>query len=150
MRVIASLILAFAGFAAAFSPSSVGNLALRSSNARATSPRTLRCPCISRKQQQHRKHVRPPPQTQNQDKTLRLEIDVRRRIILTVLFGRCSIVMGGADRIPPGPKGRGPFTEEDKFKLPDGRVYVPGDAATDGLYGKSSLFPIVLLMCDLF
>ncbi len=45
--------------------------------------------------------------------------------------------MGGADRIPPGPKGRGPFTEEDKFKLPDGRVYVPGDPASEGLYGRS-------------
>eukprot|EP00291_Cryptomonas_curvata_P026527 CAMPEP_0172158962 /NCGR_PEP_ID=MMETSP1050-20130122/4682_1 /TAXON_ID=233186 /ORGANISM="Cryptomonas curvata, Strain CCAP979/52" /LENGTH=82 /DNA_ID=CAMNT_0012828449 /DNA_START=157 /DNA_END=405 /DNA_ORIENTATION=- len=45
--------------------------------------------------------------------------------------------MGGADRIPPGPKGRGPFTEEDKFKLPDGRVYVPGDAASDTLYGAA-------------
>jgi hypothetical protein len=44
--------------------------------------------------------------------------------------------MGGADRIPPGPKGRGPFTEEDKFKLPDGRVYVPGDAASESLYGR--------------
>jgi hypothetical protein len=50
-----------------------------------------------------------------------------------------SIVMGGADRIPPGPKGRGPFSEEDKFKLPDGRVYVPGDPASDVLYGASSM-----------
>ncbi len=54
---------------------------------------------------------------------------------MTLLVYFCSIVMGGADRIPPGPKGRGPFTEEDKFKLPDGRVYVPGDAASDSLYG---------------
>ena len=43
--------------------------------------------------------------------------------------------MGGADRIPAGPEGRGPFDQNDAFVLPDGRVYVPGDACTDDLYG---------------
>jgi hypothetical protein len=57
--------------------------------------------------------------------------------------------MGGADRIPPGPKGRGPFSEEDKFKLPDGRVYVPGDAATDSIYGRLFCRKSCLYQADL-
>lgn len=44
--------------------------------------------------------------------------------------------MGGADPTPPGPEGRGPFDQNDAFVLPDGRVYVPGDACTDDLYGE--------------
>ena len=39
--IVSSLIVVFAGVATAFSPSSIGQLALRS-NARATSSRTLR------------------------------------------------------------------------------------------------------------
>ena len=48
--------------------------------------------------------------------------------------------MGGADRIPDGPEGRGPFDAKDSFVLPDGRVYTPGDACTDGIYGETLRF----------
>ena len=63
-----------------------------------------------------------------------------RDVLITIFWS--SIVMGGADRIPPGPKGRGPFTPEDKFKLPDGRVYIPGDPASDVLYGEICFWKI--------
>ena len=42
----------------------------------------------------------------------------------------------GADRQAPGPQGRGPFTPDDAFVLPDGRKYVPGDACSDDIYGE--------------
>jgi len=45
---------------------------------------------------------------------------------------------------PPGPQGRGPFGPEDEFVLPDGRTYVPGDAATDDLYGAALAEPFKL------
>ena len=56
-------------------------------------------------------------------------------LIIAPLCCVCSLRMGGADPVPPGPEGRGPFDEKDSFVLPDGRVYVPGDGCTDALYG---------------
>ncbi|EKX45022.1 hypothetical protein GUITHDRAFT_152827 [Guillardia theta CCMP2712] len=55
-----------------------------------------------------------------------------------------SVRMAGADRMPPGPKGRGPFGPEDTFVLPDGRSYTPGDACTDDIYGAALANPVVL------
>eukprot|EP00288_Rhodomonas_lens_P013459 CAMPEP_0177716106 /NCGR_PEP_ID=MMETSP0484_2-20121128/14343_1 /TAXON_ID=354590 /ORGANISM="Rhodomonas lens, Strain RHODO" /LENGTH=180 /DNA_ID=CAMNT_0019228135 /DNA_START=56 /DNA_END=598 /DNA_ORIENTATION=- len=37
---------------------------------------------------------------------------------------------------------RGPFGAEDTFVLQDGRQYIPGDAATDSLYGAALAAPV--------
>lgn len=59
------------------------------------------------------------------------------RLTGVCLLSLVSLRMGGADRIPDGPEGRGPFDARDSFVLPDGRVYTPGDACTDGIYGET-------------
>jgi hypothetical protein len=59
--------------------------------------------------------------------------------LLTGWRGWCARIRSlrmGADRQAPGPQGRGPFTPDDAFVLPDGRKYVPGDACSDDIYGE--------------
>ena len=60
--------------------------------------------------------------------------------MMGITLKRCAscvlrLRMGGADRVPPGPAGRGPFDKSDSFVLPDGRLYQPGDACSDDIYG---------------
>eukprot|EP00277_Geminigera_cryophila_P015969 CAMPEP_0179457174 /NCGR_PEP_ID=MMETSP0799-20121207/41022_1 /TAXON_ID=46947 /ORGANISM="Geminigera cryophila, Strain CCMP2564" /LENGTH=98 /DNA_ID=CAMNT_0021257757 /DNA_START=86 /DNA_END=382 /DNA_ORIENTATION=- len=50
----------------------------------------------------------------------------------------------GGDRLPDGPAGRGAFTKDDTFILPDGRAYQPGDTITDQVYADALESPVII------